>query len=103
MKHILIRKEQENEFRTVENLVREAFWDVYRPGCDEHLLVHRLRDSAIHLPELSFVAEVDGRIAGAIYYCKAVIKQRRKTKCPDFRAAGGGSRIPETGNRESID
>ena len=34
MKHILIRKEQENEFRTVENLVREAFWDVYRHGCD---------------------------------------------------------------------
>ena len=80
MKHILIRKEQENEFRTVENLVREAFWDVYRPGCDEHLLVHRLRDSAIHLPELSFVAEVDGRIAGAIYYCKAVIKQRNGVK-----------------------
>ena len=76
MKHILIRKEQENEFRTVENLVREAFWDVYRPGCDEHLLVHRLRDSAIHLPELSFVAEVDSRIAGAIYYCKAVIRQK---------------------------
>ena len=64
MKHILIRKEQENEFRTVENLVREAFWDVYRPGCDEHLLVHRLRDSSIHLPELSFIAEVDGRLAG---------------------------------------
>lgn len=106
MKHILIRKEQENEFRTVENLVREAFWDVYRPGCDEHLLVHRLRDSAIHLPELSFVAEVDGRIAGAIYYCKAVIKQRNGVKqsvltfgplavAPEFQKQGIGKALIE--------
>ncbi len=76
MKHILIRKEKTNEFRTVENLVREAFWDVYRPGCNEHLLVHRLRNSSIHLPELSFTAEVDGRLAGAIFCSKAVIRRK---------------------------
>lgn len=106
MARILIRKEQENEFKTVENLVREAFWDVYRPGCDEHLLVHRLRKSSVFLPELCFVAEAGGRLAGAVYYSKAVIRQKDGRKrevltfgplavAPEFQRQGVGTALIE--------
>ena len=40
---LIIRREKEEEYENVENLIREAFWDVYRPGCNEHLVLHHLR------------------------------------------------------------
>jgi len=73
MKEIIIRQERPEEFRTVEELIRNAFWDVYRPGCDEHLLTHLLRSSKSLVPELSLAAEVSGNIAGVIYYAEAVL------------------------------
>ena len=42
-KHYTIRGEEEKEYREVENLVREAFWNDYRPGCLEHFVLHQLR------------------------------------------------------------
>ena len=39
-----IRQEKKEEQRAVENLVRESFWNVYRPGCSEHYVIHVLRD-----------------------------------------------------------
>ena len=32
-KKITIRPETKDDYRAVENLTREAFWNVYRPGC----------------------------------------------------------------------
>ena len=58
---IVIRREREDEHRVVENLVREAFWNVYRPGCLEHYVLHRLRTHPDFVPELDLVMEVDGR------------------------------------------
>ena len=34
--NISIRPEDENDFKNVENMIREAFWDLYKPGCDEY-------------------------------------------------------------------
>ena len=33
----------------MENLIRESFWNVYRPGCLEHFVIHRLRDASSFL------------------------------------------------------
>lgn len=54
-KNIIIRLEKKDEYREVENLVRESFWNVYRPGCYEHYLLHQLRNDDAFVPELDFV------------------------------------------------
>jgi predicted N-acetyltransferase YhbS len=70
---IIIRPERKEEHRAVEALVRDAFWNVYQPGCVEHYLVHRLRNDPAFVPELDFVMEKGGRIIGHIMYMRAVI------------------------------
>lgn len=69
-----IRLEEKKDYRVVENLVRESFWNVYRPGCLEHYLLNRLRSNPDFLPELDFVMEKDGRIIGQNIFVKASIK-----------------------------
>ena len=68
-----IRLERKEEYREVENLVRESFWNVYRPGCLEHYVLNQLRDDKAFVPELDFVMEKDGRIIGQNIFVKAVI------------------------------
>ncbi|MGE5580769.1 MAG: GNAT family N-acetyltransferase [Bacillota bacterium] len=72
-KNIRLRLEEPADYRVVEELTREAFWGMSRPGCDEHLLVHKLRKAPAFVPELDFVAEVDGKIVGNIMYSKAKV------------------------------
>lgn len=68
-----IRLERESDRREVENLTREAFWNVYRPGCTEHYVLHRYRSNPDFIPELDFVMEEDGKIIGQVMYSKARI------------------------------
>lgn len=53
--NIIIRLEKKEEYRKVENMVRESFWNVYRPGCLEHYVLHQLRKDSSFVPELDFV------------------------------------------------
>lgn len=69
-----IRLERKEEYREVENLVREAFWNVYRPGCLEHYVLNRLRDDSDFVPELDFVMEKDGKLIGQNIFVRANIK-----------------------------
>ena len=71
---IIIRRETESDFRAVENLVRESFWNVYRPGCYEHYVIHVLRDDPAFVKELDFVMEKDGRLIGQNMFMKTVIE-----------------------------
>ncbi len=73
LKVINIRLEREDDRREVENLTREAFWNVYRPGCTEHYVLHRYRSNPDFIPELDFVMEEDGKIIGQVMYSKAWI------------------------------
>lgn len=73
MEEIIIRRETERDHRTVENLVRESFWNVYRPGCLEHFVLHRLRDDPAFVKELDFVMEKDGEIIGQNMFMRAKI------------------------------
>lgn len=69
----IIRLERKEEYREVENLVREAFWNVYRPGCLEHYVLHCLRDDKDFVPQLDFVMELDGKLIGQNIFMNAFI------------------------------
>ena len=84
-----IRLEEKKDYRAVENLVRESFWNVYRPGCSEHYVIHVLRDDPAFIRELDFVmhlsvqqndpvnhsaAEQDGRLIGQNMFMKTIIE-----------------------------
>ena len=58
----IIRREEAKDHAAVEALVKEAFWNVYRPGCNEHIIVRRGRDDAAFVPELDLVMELDGEL-----------------------------------------
>ena len=79
-----IRLEEKKDYREVENLVRESFWNVYRPGCLEHFTLKKLRDDPAFVPELDFVIEKDGAIIGQSIFVRAII------------AADDGRNIPIT-------
>ena len=87
--NIIIRLEKKEEYREVENMVRESFWNVYRPGCMEHYVLHQLRDDPAFVPELDFVmylstqenapvghsgSEQDGKLIGQTMFMRANIK-----------------------------
>ena len=69
----IIRLERESDFRNVENLTREAFWNIYRPGCTEHYVLHCYRSNPDFIPELDFVMETDGVLMGHVMFSKAQI------------------------------
>ena len=70
---MIIRLENKGEYREVENLIRESFWNVYRPGCSEHYVIHVLRDDPAFVKELDFVMEKDGALIGQNMFMKTVI------------------------------
>ena len=70
----IIRLERKEEYHEVENLVRESFWNVYRPGCLEHFVLNQLRNDPAFIKELDFVMEKNGKIIGQNMFMKAVIK-----------------------------
>jgi len=69
----VIRKTHPNEFHTTENLTREAFWNLFKPGCDEHLALHQLRKSRSYIEQLDFVALQEENIVGHIISTKAKV------------------------------
>lgn len=82
MENYVIRPERKEDEREVENLIRESFWNVYRPGCSEHYVMHVLRDDPDFVKELDFVMEQDGRLIGQNMFMRTVIE------------ADGGRTIP---------
>jgi predicted N-acetyltransferase YhbS len=75
---IKLRLEEEKDYRLVEELTREAFWNIHFPGCDEHLLIHNLRNVKEFISSLDFVAVYDEKIVGNIVYAEAKIKNADK-------------------------
>ncbi len=78
----IIRPERPDDYRTVENLVRESFWNVYRPGCSEHYVIHVLRDDPAFVKELDLVIELDGEIIGQNMFMRTVINADDGTDVP---------------------
>jgi len=74
METIIIRNETPADRRAVEHLTREAFWNVYRPGCLEHYVLHVLRDDPAFVPELNLVMERNGELIGHVMFMRAAIR-----------------------------
>jgi predicted N-acetyltransferase YhbS len=100
---INLRLEEEKDYRIVEELTREAFWNVYFPGCAEHLLIHNLRKTNEFIKELDFVAIYNNKLIGNIVYVKAKIKDMGKeytiltfgpiSVLPEYQNNGIGSKL----------
>ena len=104
--NITLRLEQPSDYRETENITREAFWNHHSPGCDEHYLLHIMRDSPAFLPKLDFVAVCGSKIVGNAVYCKSVIKADDGTEyeavglgpisvLPEYQKKGIGGRLIE--------
>jgi predicted N-acetyltransferase YhbS len=78
MENIVTIEERECEWFETEYMTKKAFWNLHVPGCNEHYLVHILRANDDYIPELSRVAEVDGKIVGTIMYSKAYVMDGEK-------------------------
>lgn len=101
----IIRKETEADYYGAELVAQRAFWNKHYPGCNEHLLVHNLRMHPSYVPELTRLAEYEGRIVGAIYYARAYVDDGAAKHevltfgplCvdPDFQGRGIGGRLLE--------
>ena len=103
-KEYIIRNERKSEYFQVEKLCREAFWNVYRPGCLEHYVLHCLRDDPDFVPELDFVMETDSGLIGQCIYVRAHILTDEGSRLPivtmgpigihpDFKRQGYGKAL----------
>ena len=102
MEKITFRNETPADYKAVENLTREAFWNVYKPGCDEHFVLHNFRTRSDFVPELDFIMEENGVLIGHVMFARAEIKLNNgKTLpimtfgpisiAPDFKRKGYGT------------
>ena len=107
MTDITIRTEEERDRRGAEIIAREAFWNVYRPGCLEHFVLHRYRSFPDFISELCLVAETGGRLAGQIMWSRSHIDLAGGGRLslatfgpvsvlPEYQGRGIGARLIET-------
>ena len=102
MKKITFRNETPADYRAVENLTREAFWNVYKPGCDEHFVLHNFRTRSDFVPELDIIMEENGVLIGHVMFARAEIKLKNGeilpimtfgpiSIAPEFKCKGYGT------------
>ncbi len=84
--YMKVRNEQPSDYKRVEEIAREAFWNLYFPGAHEHVIVNKMRNSKDFIKELAFVIEVDDKIEGAIFYThsKIVTNDNKEFKTISF-------------------
>lgn len=113
MNKIIIRNETPADYAAVEYLTREAFWNVYRPGCMEHYVLHVLRNDPAFVPELDLVMEQDGQIIGHVMYMRAAITANDGREIPimtfgpisihpDLQRRGLGKHLLETSMEKAL-
>lgn len=101
---MIIRNETPADYRTVEEMIKKAFWNLYVPGCNEHHFTHLVRKSKDYIPELDYVLEEDGKIIGHIIYVKAKLVATDGTQKeilsfgpftihPDYQRKGYGRKL----------
>lgn len=110
---LIIRKERESDREMVEKITRRAFYNLYVPGCTEHYLVHQMREHEDFVPELAFVAELDGQVIGSILYTRATLTDERGEQkkvltfgpvciAPEHQRKGYGKKLMEHSFQEAV-
>ncbi|MDO5329763.1 MAG: N-acetyltransferase [Coriobacteriia bacterium] len=99
MNYIVIQNEDLKDYREVENLVREAFWNVYKPGCSKHYVLHTLRNHPDFIKELDFVIKHNDKIIGQIVFVKNHVNDTMGPLCihPDYQGKDYGRQLLEHG------
>ena len=103
---VIIRNEEQKDWEIVEKITRQAFYNIYMPGCVEHYLVHIMREHEDFIPELDFVLELNGDVIGNIMYTKAKLINENGTEkdiltfgpvsiLPDYQRMGYGKMLLE--------
>lgn len=106
MSNLLIRTETPKDYAIVERIVRDSFWNLYVPGCDEHYLTHIMRKHPDFIPELDFVIERNGQVIGNVMYTKAKLTDEAGETMqiltfgpvaihPDYQRKGYGRKLLE--------
>lgn len=90
-----IRKESPDEYGIVENVVRESFWNIYRPGCHEHFILHNYRNNKDYISDLSKIITADGKIIGQILFSKAMLTHLKTGEQIQIATFGPVSILPE--------
>lgn len=104
--NVIIRNERKEDWEIVETITRQAFYNLYVPGCVEHYLVHNMREHEDFISELDFVLELNGNVIGNIMYTKAKLTDENKNKKdiltfgpisihPDYQRMGYGKMLIE--------
>lgn len=75
--NIIVRNETEADYRKVEDITRKAFWNLYFPGCNEHYLVHIMRNHKDFIKELALVVTINEKVVGNIMYMKSYVKNEK--------------------------
>ena len=110
---VIIRNEKESDYSIVEEITRKAFYNLYIPGCIEHYLVHIMRNHEDFIPELDFIAELDGQVIGNIMYTKAKLVDESGFEkeiltfgpisvLPEYQRNGYGKRLMEHSFQEAV-
>lgn len=111
---MLIRNERKSDHREVEELTRNAFWNLHVPGCNEHYLVHVMRGHEDFVPELDFVMEINGRIIANVMYVKSkLVDNNNKEKTvltfgpisvlPEYQRKGYGKKLLEFSFQKAVE
>lgn len=111
---IRIRNEREADYKTVEEITRKAFYNIYVPGCVEHYLVHIMRSHEDFIPELDLVVELDGQVVGNIMYTKTKLVDEAGTEkviltfgpvciAPGFQRMGYGKMLIEASFEKALE
>ena len=110
---LTIRNEKEEDYKIVEEITRNAFYNLYVPGCVEHYLVHIMRQHEDFIPALDFVAELDGQVIGNIMYTKAKLVDEEGCEkailtfgpvsiAPEYQRMGYGKRLIEHSFEQAV-
>jgi len=112
--NIKIRNEEEKDYKRVEDITRQAFWNLYVPGCVEHYLVHTMRTHEDFIPELDFVIELNNQVIGNIMYTKAKLVDSKGVEkqiltfgpyciMPEYQRKGYGKMLLEQSFKKAIE
>ena len=108
---IILREENKSDYFETENLTREAFWNKYKPGCDEHFILNKLRQRESFIKELTYVAILENKIIGNIVYSKVFQKGKISNEIisfgpisvlPEYQKRGVGSLLINTTVEKAI-
>lgn len=111
--NVIIRNEKKEDWEIVETITRQAFYNLYVPGCVEHYLVHIMREHEDFIPELDFVLELDGKVIGNIMYTKSKLNDENGNSkdiltfgpvciLPEYQRKGYGKILMEHSFKEAI-